>query len=429
MASKSVNIISLGCSKNLVDSERMMQQLSLSGWDIRFESDAPASVVLINTCGFIADAKEESVDAILQALEAKKQGKYRKVIVFGCLTQRYREALKAELPEVDGIYGVDELPEILAKLSTPFHQQYLWQRFQTTPSHYAYLKVSEGCNRRCAFCIIPSIRGKLTSQPVETLVREAEFLSQNGVKELMLIAQDLTAYGKDLQLHNPLVSLLKALEKVQEIEWIRLHYAYPARFPDGLIRLMANPGKILPYLDIPFQHASDRILRKMQRGHTSTGDRKLIEKLRSQIPGLALRTTLITGFPGETPEDFQALKDFVMEVRFERLGIFTYSEEEGTPAARLNDDVPEEVKAARAAEIMAIQEQISLENNTALVGKVIPVIIDRKEDEMLVGRTRHDSPEVDQEVYISTPGNSKPGDIIQLKVTDAEAFELYGCPA
>lgn len=429
MASKSVNIISLGCSKNLVDSERMMQQLSLSGWDVRFESDAPASVVLINTCGFIADAKEESVDAILQALEAKKEGKYRKVIVFGCLSQRYREALNAELPEVDGIYGVNELPEILSKLSTTYHQQYLWQRYQTTPSHYAYLKISEGCNRRCAFCIIPSIRGKLSSQPVDALVREAEFLSQNGVKELMLIAQDLTAYGKDLQLHTPFVSLLKALEKVQEIEWIRLHYAYPARFPDGLIRLMANSGKILPYLDIPFQHASDRILRKMQRGHSATGDRKLIEKLRNQIPGLALRTTLITGFPGETPEDFEALKDFVKEVRFERLGVFTYSEEEGTPAARLHDDVPEEVKAARAAEIMAIQEQISLENNAALIGKVIPVIIDRKEEDILVGRTRHDSPEVDQEVFISSPGNSKPGDIIQLKVTDAEAFELYGCPA
>jgi ribosomal protein S12 methylthiotransferase len=423
-----LNIISLGCSKNLVDSEKLLNQFALGGWDISYDSDEDAEVLLINTCSFIADAKEESVDTILKAAKAKKEGRYSKVMVFGCLPQRYKNELKKEFPEIDGFFGVDEPKEILENLDTPWRPEMLHQRHLTTPAHYAYLKISEGCNRRCAFCIIPSIRGPHKSQPVENLVREAQLLSNSGVKELILIAQDLTSYGRDLNLKSPLVTLVKKLEKIDGVRWIRLHYAYPAGFPDGLISLMADSEKVLPYLDIPFQHASDAILKAMKRGHTYAASLKLIDKLRSGIPEIALRTTLITGFPGESENDFSKLIRFVEDIEFERLGVFTYSEEEGTSAAKLIDNIPLRVKAERAASLMAIQEEISYKHNRSLVGNSVEAVIDRIEGDEAIGRTKYDSPEVDQEVIVRKPDNIAPGDFIKVRITEAGIFELYGQP-
>ncbi len=424
MKKPSVNIISLGCSKNLVDSEKLMRQLSLGGWEVHFESSGAADVVLINTCGFIADAKEESVDTILAAIEAKKRGTYGRVIIFGCLVQRYRTELLKDIPEADHFFGLEEQDQMLRSMNAFVRPDHLHERILTNAGHYAYLKISEGCSRQCSFCSIPFIRGKHSSVNVEMLVREARHLRDQGVKELLLVAQDLSSYGADLKHADTLVHLLDALEALNGIEWIRLHYAYPAGFPRNVITKMAQSEKMVHYLDIPFQHASDRVLRAMRRGHLFKDNQRIISELRTAIPDIAIRTTLITGFPGETEEDFEALVDFVRINRFERLGVFTYSEEEGTAAARMPDDVPVEVKHDRAALIMSIQEQISLEKNRERIGTVTKVLIDRVEDGQAIGRTQYDSPEVDNEVILGNAHQCYPGDFILARVHDATPFEL-----
>jgi ribosomal protein S12 methylthiotransferase len=428
-AKPTINFISLGCAKNLVDSEHLARQLTLAGWEVCFDAEGPADVAIVNTCGFIADAKEESIDTILALTEARQRGDYQKVIAFGCLTQRYAEDLKGEIPEVDHYFGVNDHAAILEALQSEYRCGAAHERNITTPAHYAYLKISEGCNRQCSFCIIPSIRGKHISVPVDDLVREATWLSRQGVKELLLVAQDLSSYGSDLKDPEALTRLLHALEEISGIEWIRLHYAYPTGFPKQLIKLMASSRKIVPYLDIPFQHASDHILRSMRRGHNQEEMQSLIDQLRNEIPGLALRTTLIVGYPGETQSDFEQLIRFVQQNRFERLGVFTYSEEEGTHAATLPDDVPEALKTARVSEIMAIQQEISQEINHRKIGTTIKVLVDRIEEEFAVGRSLHDSPEVDNEVMIANPGNITPGTFVDVMIRDAEPFELYGIMA
>jgi ribosomal protein S12 methylthiotransferase len=426
MPERTINIISLGCAKNLVDSQRLMRQLALDGWDVRFESDQPADVALLNTCGFIADAKEESVDTMLALTGAKKAGHYRQVLVFGCLSQRYLQDLRQEVPEVDQFFGVNDHNEILKFLSTPIRKQSYHERVLTSAKHYAYLKVSEGCNRKCSFCIIPSIRGKHKSVPHDDLIREAHFLASEGVKELLLVAQDLSSYGTDLKKQSALVKLISDLEIIPGIEWIRLHYAYPAGFPDEVISLMAHSSKVVRYLDIPFQHASPRILKSMRRGHTFQDANRLIDTLRNTVPGIALRTTLITGYPSETEKDFELLLNFVKDARFERLGVFAYSEEEGTHAATLPDDVPEEIKQERVMQIMDLQEKISLENNISLIGKELRVLVDQSDGSNVLARSEFDSPEVDQEVFVTSHTNLSPGDFIQVVITDAGPFELSG---
>ncbi len=426
---RSISIISLGCSKNLVDSEHLALQLSVGGWNVSID-DSPNStdVAIVNTCGFIADASEESVDTILELVELKKRGDVGRIIVVGCLSQRYMKDLIAGLPEVDLFFGVDELQNILKKLNTRFCTDRNHERLVSTPSHYAYLKISEGCNRKCTFCIIPSIRGRHKSTPVDMLVREAEYLSSRGVKELILVAQDLSSYGNDLKQPASLKDLLTKLEAVAGTEWIRLHYAYPAGFPLDVLPLLARSDKILPYLDIPFQHASDPILKAMKRGHSAAESRRLIKRIRKEVPGIAIRTTLITGFPGETEEDFRALLNFVKEIEFDRLGVFRYSEEEGTMAARLNDNIPDEVKEERAAILMDIQDEISLNKNSSLIGSVMEVIIDSSDEENAIGRTWFDSPEVDQEVIVTNGEHLKPGEIINIIIRDAAPHELTGEP-
>jgi ribosomal protein S12 methylthiotransferase len=421
-----VNIITLGCSKNIVDSEVLMGQLKAGHIDVAHESDSPADVVVINTCGFINDAKEESIDTILRYAEAKKQGLVGKVYVMGCLSQRYRKELEAELLEVDGFYGVNDLPKILKDLGVDYRKELVGERLLTTPGHYAYLKISEGCNKKCSFCAIPLIRGKHISRPIEELVHEASHLAGKGVKELILIAQDLTFYGYDLYRQRKLGDLLEALSEIDGIEWIRLHYAYPSDFPEELVDIMAGNPKICNYLDIPLQHISDDILRSMNRGVTGRRTIQLLEDLKSKIPGIAIRTTLITGYPNETEEHFEELKTFVREQRFDRLGVFTYSPEEKTSAYYLKDTVPEDVKQARMEEIMAIQQEISLEKNLEKVGMVLKVLVDRKEGEHYVGRSEYDSPEVDNEILISSDINLEPGNFYKVEITRADFFDLYG---
>ncbi len=423
-----LHIITLGCAKNLVDSERLINQLSLGGLDITHgDTPVPAHTTILNTCAFIADAKEESVDMILDLVQAKKRGETETIIVFGCLSQRYKEQLREEIPEVDHFFGCDDLNQMLEVLHTPLFGEQLYQRRLTTPSHYAYLKVSEGCNRKCAFCIIPSIRGAYTSTPIDELMREAQFLGEQGVKELLLVAQDLSSYGTDINQH--LKTLLTELETINGIEWIRLHYAYPSGFPTEIIPVMAASEKIVPYLDIPFQHASDNLLKAMRRGHTAKQNHDIINRLRKEIPHIALRTTLITGFPGETEDDYRILSDFVQEVQFDRLGVFPFSAEEGTHAATLPDDIPQKLKEERAEAIMEIQESISFEKNQTYINRVVDVITDRREGELLIGRTKADSPEVDQEVIIRNAPGIQEGAIIPVQIEDAAPFDLYGTPA
>ncbi|MDI9311255.1 MAG: 30S ribosomal protein S12 methylthiotransferase RimO [Limnohabitans sp.] len=423
-----INVITLGCSKNVYDSEVLMGQLKASGKDVAHEQEG--NIVVINTCGFINNAKEESVNTILEYVDKKEQGIVDKVFVTGCLSERYRPDLEKEIPNVDQYFGTTDLPLLLKALGADYKHELLGERLTTTPKNYAYLKIAEGCDRPCSFCAIPIMRGKHVSQPIEKLVKEAENLAKDGVKELILIAQDLTYYGLDLYKKRNLAELLENLVKVEGIEWIRLHYAFPTGFPMDVLELMKNEPKICNYIDIPLQHISDNILKSMRRGTTYEKTTQLLKDFRAAVPGMAIRTTLIVGYPGETEEDFQILKNWVEEMRFERLGCFAYSHEENTHAYSLEDDVPEEVKQARANEIMEIQAQISWDLNQEKIGKTFKCIIDRKEGPYFVGRTEFDSPDVDNEVLIdASKFYLKTAEFVNIKITDATEFDLYGEPA
>jgi ribosomal protein S12 methylthiotransferase len=428
MNSKRINVVTLGCSKNLVDSEKMMKQLQSGGYEVVHDDPLKgASVVIINTCGFINDAKEESIDTILKYVKARKAGRLEKLYVTGCLSQRYADDLRKEIPEVDEYFGVNSLPEIIASLQAGSQSAQMGDRFLTGPGHYAYLKVSEGCDKKCAFCAIPMIRGKHISRPLEELLDEAVILSDMGVRELILIAQDLTYYGMDLYNKRSVAELVEKLDALNRIDWIRLHYLYPSSFPLHLLSIIKNLPKVCKYIDLPVQHISDRVLKNMARSHSSMATRDILEKIRKEIPEAAIRTTLIVGHPGEEESDFEQLRNFVREFRFNRLGVFTYSHEENTPAGNRYDDlIPQEVKEDRKAEIMAIQQEISTELNSKMVGRSLPVIIDRREGEWLIGRTEHDSPEIDQEVLIPFSAKIKTGTINQVKITGSGDFDLFG---
>lgn len=425
---KKINIITLGCSKNTVDSEHLAAQLTAMDYEIVFDSDrTDADVVVINTCGFIGDAKQESIDTILRAAQLKDAGKIDELFVVGCLSQRYADELRSELPEVDDFFGVNDWAGIVERLGAKYRAENETKRELSTPSHYAYLKISEGCNWMCGYCAIPLIRGRHKSVPMEALIAEAETLASKGVKELMVIAQDTTYYGVDLYGERKLAELLDRLCEIKGIEWIRLHYAYPTDFPDEVIEVMARQPKICKYLDIPFQHISDNQLSAMKRRHTKADALRLIEKLRAAIPDIALRTTLLVGYPTESETDFAELQEFVKVTKFDRLGVFAYSEEEGTySATRLSDDVPEDVKQERVDRIMRLQEHISLENNAKRIGQQMRVIIDRKEGDFYIGRSQYDSPEVDQELIIDSHGKRLfRGRFYQVTITDAEDYDLY----
>jgi ribosomal protein S12 methylthiotransferase len=425
-----INVITLGCSKNVYDSEVLMGQLRANGKEVTHEATKDeGNIIVINTCGFIDNAKEESVNTILEYAEKKEQGLVDKVFVTGCLSERYRPDLEKEIPNIDQFFGTTELPLLLKALGADYKHELIGERLTTTPKNYAYLKIAEGCDRPCSFCAIPLMRGKHKSTPIEHLVIEAEKLAKNGVKELILIAQDLTYYGLDLYKKRNLAELLEALVKVEGIEWIRLHYAFPSGFPMDVLELMKREPKICNYLDIPLQHISDSILKSMRRGTTQEKTTNLIKEFRALVPEMTIRTTLIVGYPGETEEDFNILKNWVEEMRFERLGCFTYSHEENTHAYLLEDDVPEEVKQDRAAQIMDIQAQISWELNQEKIGQTYKCVIDRKEGEHFVGRTEFDSPDVDNEVLIdASKFYLKTGDFVNLKIIDATEFDLYAEP-
>lgn len=423
-----VNVVTLGCSKNIFDSEVMMAQLQANSYDVVHESDdGDASVVIINTCGFIDNAKQESIDTILQWADAKSRGLVDKVYVTGCLSERYKEDLEKEIPDVDSYFGTRALPQLLKTLKADYKHELVGERFLTTPSHYAYFKIAEGCDRPCSFCAIPLMRGKHRSTPIEELVKRAEGLAAKGVKELMLIAQDLTYYGLDIYKKRELAALLQKLGDVEGIDWIRLHYAFPSGFPMDVLDVMREHPSVCNYLDIPLQHASTRMLKAMRRGITREKTTALIHKIREEVPGIAVRTTLISGYPGESEEDHQEMLDWVSEMRFDRLGVFTYSHEENTHAFNFEDDVPDELKQARAEEIMELQSGISHEINLEKVGKTLKVMIDRVEGQDYIGRTEADSPEVDNEVIIpKSTGYARMGDFAQVKITDAGPFDLYG---
>ncbi|AUS04254.1 30S ribosomal protein S12 methylthiotransferase RimO [Pseudotamlana carrageenivorans] len=420
-----INVVTLGCSKNVYDSEVLMGQLKASGKDVVHEEEG--NVVVINTCGFINNAKEESVNTILEYMQKKEDGEVDKVFVTGCLSERYKPDLQKEIPNVDQYFGTTELPGLLKALGADYKHELIGERLTTTPKNYAYLKIAEGCDRPCSFCAIPIMRGKHKSTPIEDLVTEAEKLAANGVKELILIAQDLTYYGLDLYKKRNLAELLEALVKVDGIEWIRLHYAFPTGFPMDVLDIMNREPKVCNYLDIPLQHISDDILKSMRRGTTKEKTTKLIQEFRAKVPEMTIRTTLIVGYPGETEANFQELKQWVSDMRFERLGCFTYSHEENTHAYNLEDDVPEEVKIDRANQIMEIQSQISWELNQQKIGQEFKVVIDRKEGNYFVGRTEFDSPDVDNEVLIdATKTYLKTGEFAMVKIIEAEDFDLYG---
>jgi ribosomal protein S12 methylthiotransferase len=420
-----INVITLGCSKNVYDSEILMGQLKASGKDVVHEQEG--NIVVINTCGFINNAKEESVNTILEYMQKKEDGDVDKVFVTGCLSERYKPDLQKEIPNVDQFFGTTELPGLLKALGADYKHELIGERLTTTPKNYAYLKIAEGCDRPCSFCAIPLMRGKHKSTPIEDLVIEAEKLAAKGVKELILIAQDLTYYGLDLYKKRNLSELLKALVKIDGIDWIRLHYAFPTGFPMDVLEVMNTEPKVCNYLDIPLQHISDHILKSMRRGTTKAKTTELIKEFRVQVPKMAIRTTLIVGYPGETEEDFQTLKQWVKQMRFERLGCFTYSHEENTHAYNLNDDVPDEIKQERANEIMEIQAQISWELNQQKIGSTCKVIIDRKEGNYFIGRTESDSPDVDNEVLIgATQVYLKTGEFVDVVINDAADFDLYG---
>jgi len=420
-----INVVTLGCSKNVYDSEVLMGQLKANGKNVAHETEG--NIVVINTCGFINNAKEESVNTILEYVKKKEEGDVDKVFVTGCLSERYKPDLVKEIPSVDQYFGTTELPSLLKALGADYKHELIGERLTTTPKNYAYLKIAEGCDRPCSFCAIPIMRGKHRSTPIEDIVVEAEKLASNGVKELILIAQDLTYYGLDLYKKRNLAELLEALVKVEGVEWIRLHYAFPTGFPLDVLEVMNREPKVCNYLDIPLQHISDSILKSMRRGTTKEKTTKLLQDFREKVPNMTIRTTLIVGYPGETEEHFQELKQWVSDMRFERLGCFTYSHEENTHAYNLEDDVPQDVKIDRANQIMEIQSQISWELNQHKIGQEFKVVVDRKEGNYFIGRTEFDSPDVDNEVLINaTKTYLKTGEYTTVKIIEAEDFDLYG---
>ncbi|HAY3538434.1 30S ribosomal protein S12 methylthiotransferase RimO [Elizabethkingia anophelis] len=422
---KKINIVTLGCSKNVYDSEVLMGQLKANGKEVVHEDKG--DIVVINTCGFIDNAKEESINTILEYVDLKNQGAVEKVFVTGCLSERYKPDLIREIPDVDQYFGTRDLPILLKHLGADYRHELVGERLTTTPRHYAYLKISEGCDRPCTFCAIPLMRGNHISTPIENLVREAENLAKNGVKELILIAQDLTFYGLDIYKKRALGDLLKELVKVEGIEWIRLHYAFPTGFPEDVLEIIKEEPKICNYIDIPLQHINNDVLKRMKRGTTFEKTNALLDKFREKVPGMAIRTTLIVGFPGETEEHFEELKNWVRDQRFDRLGCFTYSHEENTGAFIYADDVPAEVKERRVEEIMEVQQQISYEINQEKVGKTFKCLFDRKEGNYFIGRTEFDSPDVDNTVLVPAENTYiSVGEFVNVKITSADDFDLYG---
>jgi ribosomal protein S12 methylthiotransferase len=426
-----VNVVTLGCSKNLYDSEILMGQLQANRFEVEHESQTDdAAIVIINTCGFIDNAKQESIDTILRYVEAKDAGAVEKVYVTGCLSERYKPELEKEIPEVDAWFGTRDLPRLLKTLKADYKHELVGERLLTTPAHYAYFKISEGCDRPCSFCAIPLMRGKHVSIPIETLIEQAKKLAAQGTKELLLIAQDSTYYGLDLYKERRLAELMNRLADVNGIEWIRLHYAFPSGFPEDVLDVIRDRTTICNYLDMPLQHVSDKMLQSMRRGTSKAKTLQLVERIREKVPGIALRTTLITGYPGETEADHEEMLRWVEDTRFDRLGVFTYSHEENTHAFLLNDDVPAEVKQARAEAVMEVQQGISAKLNQDKVGNTYKVLIDRKEGDYFIGRTEFDSPEVDNEVLIKVENSTylRIGDFVQVKIEKAEEFDLYGVP-
>lgn len=423
-----VNVITLGCSKNLVDSEVLMGQLRANDFEVVHESSRnDAAIVVINTCGFIDNAKQESIDTILHYAKKKEQGKIDRLIVTGCLSERYKPELEKEITNVDAYFGTRDLPLLLKTLGANYKHELIGERLLTTPRHFAYMKISEGCDRPCSFCAIPLMRGKHISRPMEELVAEAKSLAANGTKELLLIAQDSTYYGLDIYKDRKLAELMSRLSDVEGIGWIRLHYAFPSGFPEDVLDVMREKSNICKYIDIPLQHISDRMLKSMRRGTTEAKTYELIERFREKVPGIALRTTMIAGYPDESQEDHEAMLRFIEKARFDRLGIFTYSHEENTHAYSLEDNVPDDVKQERAEAVMAVQQQISEEVNSGKVGQVYKVLFDRKEGEYFVGRTEFDSPEVDNEVLVSAKDTYiRIGDFAPVRITSTAAFDLYG---
>lgn len=428
MSNKKINVITLGCSKNLVDSEHLMAQLDEAGYEIVTDSNSTddAKIVVVNTCGFIGDAKEEAIQTILECAEAKAEGRIEKLFVMGCLSERYADELRDEIPEVDDYFGARSLKEVVEALDAEYLPELETDRLLTTPDHYAYLKIGEGCNWHCAYCAIPLIRGNHRSVPMEKVLEEAEGLVAVGVKEIIVIAQDSTYYGKDLYGERRLAELLRRLCAIEGVEWVRLHYAYPTDFPQDVIEVMRDEPKMCKYLDIPLQHISDNQLKAMRRRITKAETEELVTRLRREIPDIALRTTMLVGFPGESEEDFAELCEFVERVRFDRLGAFAYSEEEGTPSAlTMTDDVPAEVKEERVERLMKIQKRISLKLNAERVGKKMRVIIDSKEGDFWIGRSQYDSPEVDEEILVTSDCDLEIGQMVEVVITDCEEYDLY----
>ena len=428
MIRKKINVVTLGCSKNLVDSEKMMVKLQAGGYEVVHDSLAEdSSVVIVNTCGFINDAKEESVNTILSFVKAKQLGKIDKLFVTGCLSQRYADVLRAEIPEVDDYFGVNSLSEIVDKLEVVTHSEITGDRILTGPGHYAYLKVSEGCDKKCAFCAIPMIRGKHISRPFEELLDEATILSEKGVKELILIAQDLTYYGMDIYGKRSVTELVRKIAARDQFDWIRLHYLYPSSFPVSLLEAIREIPSVCNYIDLPIQHISDKVLKMMNRSHSSSQTIKLLENIRKQLPDAAIRTTLIVGHPGEKKNDFEELLKFVKEFRFDRLGVFTYSHEEKTPAGiKYSDDVNNKTKEERRSIIMEVQQEISTYRNSGMIGCELRILIDRREGDWLVGRSEYDSPEIDQEILIPFAPQIKTGTFNRIRITGSGDFDLYG---
>ncbi|MDC1105448.1 30S ribosomal protein S12 methylthiotransferase RimO [Prolixibacteraceae bacterium] len=427
MKNKKVNIVTLGCSKNLIDSELFMGQLEANGYKVVTDSnETDADIVAINTCGFILDAKEESINTVLDFVEAKKRGEVSKIFVFGCLTERYKDELMAEIPEVDGFYGKFQVKKMVEDLEGEYKMSLKNQRYVTTPSHYAFLKISEGCNRTCSYCAIPYITGKHKSRPIEDIVTEATLLAKKGVKELLVIAQDLSFYGLDLYKEQRLAELVRQLAKIEGIEWIKLHYAYPSNFPYDLLPVMQQESKVSLYLDIALQHISDHMLKLMRRNINKQETLDLLARIRKEVPGIHLRTTLLVGHPGETEEDFKELCEFVETARFERLGVFAYSHEDNTYAGEnYEDNIPDEVKQERVDKIMELQQNISLLHNETKVGKTMKVAVDRLEGDLFIGRTEFDSPDVDGEVFISSEKELSIGQFVEVEITEASDYDLY----